>query len=273
MDAQISGSWPVVEKAVVSSDGGKAMSRWNAAGIHLGISAMIAAVVLAVIYLVWYPGPYFKAMGGDQLLLLLIGVDVVIGPLITLFFFKAGKQGLMFDLTVIAFLQSAALMYGVSVAAQARPVYSVFVVDRFETVTANALDPAEQARVKRPEFQSLSWTGPHRAGVVKPDDPQEANRILFAMVEGKDLQHFPQHFVPYAEIAAEAGRRAQSIETLRHYNRQSATEIDAFLDRHGVKESEVGFLPLRARRGELSVIVKRSSGEIVATLPLSSRGN
>src|SRR5688572_18497634 len=186
MNAQISRGWPVVDRAAAST-GRRTMTRWNAAGIHLGISALIAAIVLAVIYLVWYPAPYFKAMGGDQLLLLLIGVDVVIGPLITLIVYKAGKKGLTFDLAVIAFLQTAALVYGVSIAAQARPVYSVFVVDRFETVAANAVDPAEQAKVKRPEFQSPSWTGPHRVGVVKPADAEEANRVLFAIAEGKDL--------------------------------------------------------------------------------------
>ena len=272
MSAQVSGGWPADEDSAPST-GQRGMSRWNAAGIHLGISAMIAAVVLAVIYLVWYPSPYFKAMGGDQLLLLLIGVDVVIGPLITLIIYKAGKKGLMFDLAVIAFLQSAALVYGVMIAAQARPVYSVFVIDRFETVAANALDPAEQAKVTRPEFQSPSWTGPQRVGVVKPVDREEAARILFSLMEGKDLQHFPQHYVPYTDVAMEAGRRAQPIATLRHYNQQSGTEIDSFLNKHGVKEAEVGFLPLRARRGELSVIVKRANGDVVGTLPLSPWGN
>jgi hypothetical protein len=271
MDAQVNSDWPAFERAVAGRDNG--LSRWNAAGIHLGISAVIAALVLAIIYMVWYPGPFFKAMGGDQLVLLVIGVDVVIGPLITLIIYKAGKKGLMFDLAVIAFLQSAALVYGVSIAAQARPVYSVFVVDRFETVPANAVDPVELAKVKRPEFKSLSWVGPQRAGVIKPDDAEEANRILFSLTEGKDLQHFPQHFVPYAEIAAEAGRRAQPIETLRHYNRGHAAEIDGFLARNGVKESEVGFVPLRARRAELAVILKRASGEIVGTINLSPWGN
>jgi hypothetical protein len=131
------------------------MNRWQASGIHLGISATIAAVVLSVLYLLWYPSTYFTAMGGEQLAFLVVGVDVVIGPLITLIIFKAGKKGLKFDLAVIALLQSAALTYGALVAAEARPVYTVFVVDRFEVVAANALDPAELAKVERKEFKSL----------------------------------------------------------------------------------------------------------------------
>jgi len=244
------------------------MSRWNAAGIHLGISALIAAVVLAVIYFVWYPSPYFTAMGGDQLVLLVIGVDVVIGPLITLVIYRAGKRGLALDLSVIAFLQATALAYGVTIAAEARPVYSVFVVDRFETVAANAIDDEEVAKVTRPEFRSPSWLGPKTVGVRKPADIKEATRILFAMTEGKDLQHYPQHFVPYAEVADEVGRHAQPIETLKHYNAQKSAEIDSFLRAHGVAEQDVGFVPLRARRGERAVIVKHN-GDVVGTMDLN----
>ena len=243
------------------------MSRWSAAGIHLSISAGIAAAILLVIYLIWYPGPYFTAMGGDQLVLLVVGVDVVIGPLITLIIFRSGKPGLKFDLGVIAFLQSIALAYGVTVAAQARPVFTVFVVDRFETVSANAIEPAELAKVTRPEFATLSWLGPVVAGVVKPANNTEADRILFAMLEGRDLQHFPQHFVSYDEIASEVARRAQPIDLLKRYNRDREAEVDAFLRRNGVSAADVGFMPLRARKAELAAIV-RKTGVIVGILPL-----
>ena len=92
------------------------------------------------------------------------------------------------------------------------------------------------------------------------------------MAGGKeDLQHFPLHYVPYSEIAAEAGRRAQALEALRRYNPERAGEIDDFLRRHGVQEGEVGFLALRARLGERAVIV-RPNGEILAMLNLAPWG-
>ena len=255
----------------IGMTGEPGLTRLSAAGIHLGISAGIAAAVLAVIYMAWYPAPYFTAMGGDQLVLLVVGVDVVIGPLITLIIFKPDKPGLRFDLGVIAFLQATALAYGVTIAASARPVYSVFVVDRFETVSANAIEPSELKQVRREEFKSLPWFGPKLAGAVKPEDARESNRILFALTEGRDLQHFPQHFVPYDEIAAEVGRRAQSIGQLKRLNFGRAPEIDAFLLRHHVTPTEVGFVPLRARRAELVVIVRRT-GVIVGTMELSPWG-
>jgi len=54
-------------------------TRPQAALFHLGLSALIAAAIVAVMLLAWYPSPYFAAAGGATLLLLLIGVDVVLG--------------------------------------------------------------------------------------------------------------------------------------------------------------------------------------------------
>ena len=243
------------------------MSRWQAAGIHLGISALIAALVMGVLFLIWYPSTYFTAMGGEQLVYLLVGCDVVLGPLITLVVFKAGKKGLRFDLAVIGFLQSAALTYGVLIAAEARPVYTAFVVDRFEVVAANDIEREELAKVTRPELKSLSWTGPRIVAALKPTDPNEQFRIVMMAPQGKDLQHFPQLYVPYAEVAAEAGRRAQPLSALRRFNPERTDEIDMFLRRHNLIEADVGFLPMRAKRALRAVMLNRS-GEILGILDL-----
>ena len=64
------------------------LNRYKAAGIHLAISAAVAVVVLALLLLVWYPQPYFRLAGGAGLMLILIGVDVVTGPLLTLIVFR-----------------------------------------------------------------------------------------------------------------------------------------------------------------------------------------
>ena len=178
------------------------MSRWQASGIHLGISAVVAAIVMGVLFLVWYPSTFFTAMGGEQLLYLLVGCDVVLGPLITLIIYKAGKKGLNFDLAAIGMMQAAALTYGVIVAAEARPVYTVFVVDRFEVAAANEIDPEELAKVTRPEYKTLSWTGPRLVGALKPTNPDDQFRMTMAWGQGKDMQHFPQLYVPYPEVAA-----------------------------------------------------------------------
>src|SRR5256885_4161050 len=110
------------------------MTRVRAASLHLGISVIVALIAVASMILVWYPPPLFQLLGGFELLLLIVGVDVTLGPLLTFVVFKSGKKGLKFDLSAIAFLQLSALIYGASVVFVARPGYIVFVKDRFEMV-------------------------------------------------------------------------------------------------------------------------------------------
>ena len=127
-------------------------------------------VVLAALLLVWYPQPYFRLAGGAGLMMILIGVDVVIGPLLTLVVFNPAKKSLRLDLAVIVALQVAALIYGITVIAQARPVFVVFAGERFTVVPANAIDPESLASAK-PPFATLPINGPRTVGARLPDDP------------------------------------------------------------------------------------------------------
>jgi hypothetical protein len=68
------------------------LNRWKASALHLALSAAIGAAVVTLMLAVWYPQQYFAAMGGTMLILLMIGVDVVIGPLITLVVFDPKKK-------------------------------------------------------------------------------------------------------------------------------------------------------------------------------------
>ena len=39
-------------------------TRWQAFVVHLTLSALIAATLVAIILFLWYPAPYFQTMGG-----------------------------------------------------------------------------------------------------------------------------------------------------------------------------------------------------------------
>src|SRR5882762_8510974 len=93
----------------------KKVTRWKASGLHLMLSVVIAASVLGVMVAIWFPGPLFTAAGGNDLLFILVGVDVIIGPALTLAVYKQGKRGMKSDLTVIGVLQVAALVYGMHI--------------------------------------------------------------------------------------------------------------------------------------------------------------
>jgi hypothetical protein len=244
----------------------KAFNRWQASGAHLTISLVIAAASLVVILGLWFPGALFEAAGGLGLLYILIGVDVVLGPLLTLIVFKSGKPGMKFDLAVIGTLQIAALVYGFSVVAQARPAFVVFVLDRFEMVAAVELEPAELAAAKREEFRSIPWTGPKLAAVDMPTDQAERQKLIELAQAGIDLQHFPKYYVPYAERTKEVLAKAMTIAKLRASEPANMPAVESWLASSGTKEDEVRALLLRTRFAWLVVLLDPRTAQPVKML-------
>jgi hypothetical protein len=89
----------------------------------------------AVIYFLWYPGFLFQYDGGLEGVQLIAGVDLLIGPFLTLCVYKLGKSSLRFDLTVIALLQIGCLTGGMWTVWQTRPVAVVYAAGGFRTIS------------------------------------------------------------------------------------------------------------------------------------------
>lgn len=242
------------------------LTRWRAAGIHLLISAGIAAAVLTLMLALWYPPPLFEAMGGNDLALILIGVDVVMGPLLTLVVFKAGKWGLKFDLAAIAAFQLVALLFGCHVIYLARPAFIVFVKDQFEVVTAVDLQPERLAQARHPQFGKAPWTGPVLVAGEWPADRAEQQVLLETGLAGQDLQHFPKYYRPYGEGRSEILAKAQPIASVRATEPAAAKVIHDWLARSGTSEESVRYLRLRARHAWLAVLLDRQTAEPVKML-------
>jgi hypothetical protein len=239
------------------------MSRWKAAGIHLVLSILLALATLALLFWVWYPGPLFTASGGDRLVLLLVGIDIVIGPLLTLIVFRAGKSGMRFDLAFIGTCQVAALLYGLHVISAARPAYIAFSVDRFVAVAANQLDDADLAAAKDP-YRGRSWTGPKWVAAVMPEDPKLQEDLMFSGLAGKDLERFPQYYAPIEGHRDAIIAKLRPLETLRAQGEREARAVDDALARAGIAGDQAGFLPLVARDTDLAAIVARADGRVLA---------
>src|SRR5262245_34908510 len=213
------------------------MSRWKASGIHLLLSCAIVGAVLALMIAMWYRWPLFQLAGGAGITLILAGVDVTLGPLITLIIFKSGKKGLKFDLAFIALVQAAALAYGIHVVYVARPVYVVFAVDRFNLVTAKDLDPEDLAKATNPEFNQLPLGRASYVAAVLPRDPKEQFEVLMSALRGKDVHLYPQYYVPYADQAQNALKRARDTGVLLGRDPEA---VRSYLDSAGRKPRRSG---------------------------------
>ncbi|HEY0230993.1 MAG TPA: TfpX/TfpZ family type IV pilin accessory protein [Dokdonella sp.] len=245
------------------------MSRWRAAAIHFSISVAIGLVSAALIFGVWYPPPYSQAAGADELVVLLLSVDLVLGPLMTLVVFKSGKKSLRFDLGVIALLQVCAFLYGTSVVVRARPAFIVGAIDRFVLVCANDLDAKDLSEGRKPQFRSAPWTGPLLVGVELPTKATDRNDLMFSGAVGKDIEKFPKYYTDYASVAPGLLKHARTLDELLAKQPESRPAIETWLHRHQEVANDIAWLPLTAPRSSLIMLIDRSTGHTLDALKIN----
>lgn len=116
---------------------------------HLIVSVVIASVSLYVVFCIWYPKPLDIAVGVGNVTLIMLAIDVIIGPLLTLMLVKKNKKYLKLDLITIAILQILALLYGLYSINKGRPVVIAFDVNRFELVQKHMVKDNHQTIIKQ----------------------------------------------------------------------------------------------------------------------------
>ena len=244
------------------------LNRWSAFALHLAVSALIAATVVGLVLVAWYPAPYFAAMGGDTLLRLLIGVGD--GRSVDhAHRLQARQAAAGADLAIVAGLQVAALAYGTYVMFDARPVYNVFVKDRFETVAANGIDETSQDKAAE-AFRSMPLTGPRIVAANLPKDRSEAATIMMASVTGgPDVPNLPHLYTPYGEAAAQVAKASRPLVSLSQKGLESAEAVNTFVAANGNGARSLGDVPVKARNRDFTVVVDRKTGEIVGYLAVN----
>jgi hypothetical protein len=237
--------------------------RLRAGLLHLALSALIATSIFALVRAVWFPGVLFEGAGGRDLFFVIAGVDVTLGPLLTTLVFDRRKKALKLDLAVIGCLQLAALAYGVSVLAEARPAFVAFVQDRFELVRANDVAPEAYAEARDERYRRAPLTGPMRVGVRLPTDANETFKLAMSAFAGRDAQDYPKYYVPYDELRSAVKAHGKPIAELRALNPGRDAEIDGLLELVGRSERDVRFLPMRSGKSDLAVLVDARDGSVL----------
>ena len=241
--------------------------RLRASGAHLLSSICLAAVSAAVVFWLWYPAPLAEASGVRDIFVLLLLVDISLGPLITLFVFNKKKPELKRDLIIVAVIQLAALLYGLHAVFIARPAFIVMASDRFDLVFANDLDDNKLSEAKLPQFTRLPVLGPEYAGAPMPDDAKERSDLTLSSVAGgDDLQHVPKYYQPYAAVKTSVIQLARPLDKLRAFNKTRGVVIDQLQVKH--QASNPGFLPMRGKVKDLTVIVNRTTGDVLEVVEL-----
>ncbi len=234
--------------------------RARAAGIHLLISAAVAALAATLVFGLWYPGFYRTVSGGRDLFLLVTSVDVVLGPMLTFAVFNLAKgwKHLRRDLIVIGAIQMAALLYGLHTVYIVRPIGLVFEVDRFRVITATDVYEPDFAKADI-AYRSLPLTGPWLLGTRAPHPGDEHTEAVFMGLEGIDRANRPLFWQPYSASVPDVLERSRPLSLLLSRYPARAAEFRSSLAEMKADEATARFLPLMAR-GEWVMVLDAKGG-------------
>lgn len=241
------------------------MNRHKAFLLHLSASMLVGGLTALWVFGVWYPSPLHQAVGATAIFLLLLGVDIAIGPFLTLVVYSPTKsrRHLGLDLAAIVLCQLVALSYGLWTVAKGRPVWVVFNADRFDVVQAYQIE--ERYRLKaKPEYRQTPWWGPRWVGATRPEGRDERNALLFeALLEGVDLPQRPDLYCPLVEVADAMRNRSRNLDELRQYNPPDRVHTLT----NDWPEADA-WLPLMASDHSMTVLIDRETTRVIAIVDL-----
>lgn len=228
---------------------------------HLLCSITIGCCTALVVYKIWYPGLLAKAIGVSHIFLLLLTIDVIVGPILTLFLAKEGKKGVWFDLTVVIIIQLTALVYGVWHIAEGRPIWQVINIYRVELITGSDDMNYQNASA---DYASASLLGP-RWAMVRPykDEKEKSEWLWKELEEGKSPARQAEM---YQSIEGHWQDIAKEILPLNDLNKFNDTEsvrnvLKKFPDADG-------FLPMIGKDWDMTVLVSNKSQKILGIADL-----
>jgi len=246
-------------------------ARLKASGIHFGISLTIALMAALLVFVVWYPYPYREISGGRELFFIVVTVDVILGPLITLTVFNRAKPWRVMrrDLAVVALIQLAALGYGLWTVFVARPVHMVFENDRFSVV--HAIDVSPDLLPKTPHnIDALPLMGPTLLSLRPFKDSSEKLDLTLAALNGLALSARPDLWQSYGPAKNDVLRAAKPVTALKSRLPAQAAMIDAVTAATGKRPESLVYVPLVGRKVFWTVFLDPVTADILAFAPIDS---
>lgn len=237
-----------------------AISRKRAFLTHLLCSALVVGIVFLIAFFVWYPGPYWQIVGAWRPLRVLVGVDLVLGPALTLLLFKPRKKGLLFDLSCILAIQLAALIYGAAVVYSNRPYFDVFAIDRFVVLSRSDIDATEWTKASE-RLGPKPLLGPVQAFARLPT---EAEGSVFET--GRDIEQRPALWSPYKDHLAQVIARIKPLSALKSSRPEMQQRLAELPARLGLPAERVGFLPALAGTRATTLVLDTSTGAVLDVL-------
>jgi len=247
------------------------LTRFQAFIIHLLISSIILGSFLTFVFLVWYPQPFFVVEGLVDIVWVLVGVDVVLGPALTLVVFKTGKPGLKRDLSIIAAIQIFGFIYGANTFYQERPYFAVFYdSDYFDVIPASSMKDISNIDSA---LNHKKLGGPIIVYVEQPKNIDELKVILEDMKQGGPAIHQrPEYYRPLKGHINKAFWLSKSLDDLQNIPANEKA-ISRFKAEYGERVGDFAYFPISGNLTSRLLVIDRETEAVVDYININPGAN
>jgi hypothetical protein len=243
--------------------------RLKAFGIHLLSSATALSLVLGLLYLGWYRWPGWYLADAAHLVLVMIGVDVVLGPLTTMIVARSTKprRVLARDIAIIVAVQLCALGYGSVSLWQGRPLYFAFSETILQMVQAYDIDDDEwsQGIRQNPELAPHWYSLPRWIWAPLPPDLQEQKKIIVStLTGGDDVISMPRYFKHWEQGLSDLRARLKKVDDVAYFSKPEKKTLSERMRAAGLATDQLNAMPLTGRGHPLLAVFDPSSAKIIA---------
>jgi hypothetical protein len=237
--------------------------------LHLLSSAAVLTLILGSLYFGWYRWPGWYLTDVTQVVVVMVCVDVVLGPTLTLIIANQNKSRrvLARDIGIIVAVQLCALTYGSVSLWSGRPLYYAFSENVLQLVQAYDInaDEAKLGREQNPRLAPHWYSLPRWIWAPLPQDPDERKKIFEAAISGgDDVISMPRYFKRWEEGLPALRSQLKRVDDVAYFAKTEKKTLKDKMKAAGLADNQMNTMPLTGRGHPLLAVIDPASLKINA---------
>ncbi len=243
--------------------------RLKALVLHLLASTVALSSILGTLYFGWHRWPGWHLADVAHVVMVMAGVDIVIGPLLTFVIARSSKprRELTRDIAMIVVVQLSALIYGAVSLWHGRPLYYAFSENVLQLVQAYDIDADEVAlaRQQRTELAPHWYSLPRWIWAPLPQDPRAREKIVTSAIGGgDDVISMPRYFKPWEQGLPALRTQLKKVDNVGYFSAADKKVLKEHMRAAGFSTDQLNSIPLTGRGYPLLAVFDPASLKITA---------
>jgi hypothetical protein len=244
--------------------------RLKAFSLHLLSSATALTLILGSLYFGWYRWPGWHLAEVTTVVLVMVCVDVVLGPTLTFIIAnkKKSRRELTRDIGIIVVVQLCALIYGSMSLWNGRPLYYAFSESVLQLVQAYDIDAkdAEIGRQQNPALAPHWYSLPRWIWAPLPQNAEESRKIVVsAITGGDDVISMPKYFKPWEDGQMALRSKLKNVDDVAYFAKSEKKKLKERMKAAGLPDDQLNTMTLTGRGHPLLAVFDPVTLKIIGT--------